>query len=83
MPDQKEDIMQKFVELAEADFNASGAYLNAPYRICHKGIYYKGRLDSISITEGVNQVKVGKSYRLTIEIPAVQLANIHLRDVRN
>ena len=77
-----EELTNKFHALAEADFKASDAYLNAPYRICHKGIYYKGRLESTPIKQGESGVVVGKCYRLTIEIPVVHIASVNLRDIR-
>lgn len=73
-----EEVTNKFAALAEADFAANGVYLNAPYRVCFKGTYYKGRVNSVPIV-GPGGKEVGKSYSLTIEIPVTQVA---LRDIQ-
>lgn len=76
-----EELTNKFAALAEADFEANGVYLNAPYRIHFKGTYYKGRVNSVPMV-GPGGEKVGKSYSITIEIPVTQVAHKGLRDIQ-
>ena len=38
------EVSDKLKQMAEADFKINGCHMNAPYKVRHEGILYKGRV---------------------------------------